>query len=33
MNAISSLLMITALLPVASAQDARIIKKPDIVYA
>jgi acetyl esterase/lipase len=33
MNAISSLLIITALLPVASAQDTRIIKKPDIVYA
>ena len=33
MNAILSLIIITALLPVASAQDTRIIKKQDIVYA
>jgi acetyl esterase/lipase len=33
MNAISSLLIVTALLPVASAQDTGIIKKQDIVYA
>jgi acetyl esterase/lipase len=33
MNAISSLLIITALLPVASAQDTGIIKKQEIVYA
>ena len=33
MNAILSLFIITALLPVASAQDTGIIKKQDIVYA
>jgi arylformamidase len=32
MNAISSLFIITALLPVASAQDTRIIEKKDVVY-
>jgi acetyl esterase/lipase len=33
MNAISSLFIVTALLPVASAQDTRIIEKKDLVYA
>jgi acetyl esterase/lipase len=33
MKAISSLLIVTALLPVASAQDTRIIEKKDVVYA
>jgi acetyl esterase/lipase len=33
MNAILALIIITALLPVACAQDTRIIKKQDLVYA
>src|SRR5512135_1748968 len=33
MNAVLSLLVITALLPVASAQDTGLLKKQDIVYA
>jgi len=33
MNAALSLLIVIALLPVASAQDAAIIKKQNVVYA
>jgi arylformamidase len=33
MKAISSLLIIAALLPIASAQETKIIKKKDVVYA
>jgi acetyl esterase/lipase len=33
MNPIYSLLMVTALIPLASAQDARILEKKDVAYA
>jgi hypothetical protein len=32
MNAVPSLFILTALLPVASAQDATMIEKHDLVY-